>query len=92
MSEEPRIRSQKLHCRRVYLDALLEKLQKVAEIAYITSIVITLKNTDCKKILIHKASILKIFEKNIFLENHELAPLVKLKQETVPNHIFEYKS
>ena len=38
MSEEPRIRSQKLHCRRcVYLDPLLEKPQKVAEIAYITS-------------------------------------------------------
>jgi len=41
VSEEPRIRSQKLHCRRcVYLDALLEKLQKVAEIAYITSTVL----------------------------------------------------
>ena len=38
MSEEPKIRSQKLHCQRcVYLDALLEKLQKVAKIAFITS-------------------------------------------------------
>ena len=38
MSEEPRIRSQKLHCRCfVYLDALLKKLQKVAEIAYMSS-------------------------------------------------------
>jgi len=38
VSEEPRIRSQKLHCRRcVYLDALLKKLQKVAEIAYMSS-------------------------------------------------------
>jgi len=39
VSEEPRIRSQKLYCRRcVYLDALLKKLQKVAEIAYMSSI------------------------------------------------------
>ena len=38
VSEEPRIRSQKLHCRCfVYLDALLKKLQKVAEIAYMSS-------------------------------------------------------
>jgi len=43
VSEEPRIRSQKLHCRRcVYLDALLKKLQKVAEIAYMSSM-------PCKK-------------------------------------------
>jgi len=38
VSEEPRIRSQKIHFRRcVYLDALLKKLQKVAEIAYMSS-------------------------------------------------------
>jgi len=38
VSEEPRIRSQKLHCRPcVYLNALLKKLQNVAEIAYMSS-------------------------------------------------------
>jgi len=38
MSEEPRIRSQKLHCQCcVYLDALFKKLSKVAEIAYTSS-------------------------------------------------------
>jgi len=39
VSEEPRIRPQKLHCRCfVYLDALLKKTEITAEIAYMSSI------------------------------------------------------